>query len=44
VTTRKDTPLRTIGASRPLATGMAFGITNPKSYPLARAMFSIVSP
>jgi len=45
VTTRKGTPPRTIGASRPLATGMAFGLTNPKSYPVALAMFSaIVAP
>jgi threonine efflux protein len=32
VMTKKDTPPRTIGAKRPLATGMAFGLTNPKSY------------
>ena len=43
--TRKDAPPRTIGARRPLATGMAFGLTNPKSYPVALAMFSaIVAP
>jgi len=45
VTTRRDAPPRTIGATRPLATGMAFGLTNPKSYPVALAMFSaIVAP
>ena len=45
VTTRKGAKPRTIGASRPLATGMAFGLTNPKSYPVALAMFSaIVAP
>jgi threonine/homoserine/homoserine lactone efflux protein len=45
VTTKRDAPPRTIGASRPLATGMAFGLTNPKSYPVALAMFSaIVAP
>ena len=45
VMTRKDAPPRTIGAKRPLATGMAFGLTNPKSYPVALAMFSaIVAP
>jgi len=45
VTTHKDSKPRTIGASRPLATGMAFGLTNPKSYPVALAMFSaIVAP
>ena len=43
--TKKDAPPRTIGAKRPLATGMAFGLTNPKSYPVALAMFSaIVAP
>jgi threonine/homoserine/homoserine lactone efflux protein len=42
---RKDAKPRTIGASRPLATGMAFGLTNPKAYPVALAMFSaIVAP
>ncbi len=45
VMTRKDAPPRTIGAERPLMTGMAFGLTNPKSYPVALAMFSaIVAP
>jgi threonine/homoserine/homoserine lactone efflux protein len=45
VMTRKDAPPRTIGARRPLATGMAFGLTNPKAYPVALAMFSaIVAP
>ena len=45
VTTREDAKPRTIGASRPLATGMAFGLTNPKAYPVALAMFSaIVAP
>jgi len=45
VMARKDAPPRTIGAERPLATGMAFGLTNPKSYPVALAMFSaIVAP
>ncbi|MGO9740563.1 MAG: LysE family translocator [Roseiarcus sp.] len=45
VMTRKDAPPRTIGATRPLATGLAFGLTNPKAYPVALAMFSaIVAP
>ena len=45
VTTRKDAPPQAIGANRPLATGMAFGLTNPKAYPVALAMFSaIVAP
>ena len=43
--TRKDAPPRAIGSRRPLATGMAFGLTNPKSYPVALAVFSaIVAP
>jgi threonine/homoserine/homoserine lactone efflux protein len=45
VTTKKDAPPRAIGAERPLLTGMAFGLTNPKAYPVALAMFSaIVAP
>ena len=45
VTTKKDAPPRTIGAERPLLTGVAFGLTNPKAYPVALAMFSaIVAP
>jgi threonine/homoserine/homoserine lactone efflux protein len=43
--TRKDAPPKMIGANRPLAAGMAFGLTNPKAYPVALAMFSaIVAP
>ncbi len=45
VMTKKDAPPRTIGAERPLLTGLAFGLTNPKAYPVALAMFSaIVAP
>jgi len=45
VTTERDAPPRTIGAERPLLTGLAFGLTNPKAYPVALAMFSaIVAP
>ncbi len=45
VTTKKDAPPRAIGAERPLLTGVAFGLTNPKAYPVALAMFSaIVAP
>jgi threonine/homoserine/homoserine lactone efflux protein len=45
VMTQKNAPPRTIGARRPLATGLAFGLTNPKAYPVALAMFSaIVAP
>jgi threonine/homoserine/homoserine lactone efflux protein len=45
LTTRSDAPPRTIGDKRPLLTGLAFGLTNPKAYPVALAMFSaIVAP
>jgi threonine/homoserine/homoserine lactone efflux protein len=45
VRTRKDAPPKVIGAERPLMTGLAFGLTNPKAYPVALAMFSaIVAP
>jgi threonine/homoserine/homoserine lactone efflux protein len=45
VTTSKDAPPRAIGAERPLLTGLAFGLTNPKAYPVALAIFSaIVAP
>jgi len=45
VAVRADAPPRTIGAQRPLMTGLAFGLTNPKAYPVALAMFSaIVAP
>src|SRR5271169_4231626 len=45
VMTRKDAPPRPIGERRPLMTGLAFGLTNPKAYPVALAMFSsIVAP
>ena len=45
VTTKKDSAPRTIGAERPLLTGLAFGLTNPKAYPVALAIFSaIVAP
>ena len=45
VMTKRDAPSRAIGAQRPLLTGLAFGLTNPKAYPVALAMFSaIVAP
>jgi threonine/homoserine/homoserine lactone efflux protein len=45
VTTKRDAPPRAIGAERPLLTGLAFGLTNPKAYPVAVAMFSaIITP
>ena len=40
VRTRKDAPPQAIGAERPMLTGLAFGLTNPKAYPVALAMFS----
>ena len=45
VLTRADAPPRAVGQARPLLTGLAFGLTNPKAYPVALAMFSaIVAP
>lgn len=45
VLTRRDAPPRAIGAARPLLTGMTFGLTNPKAYPVALAIFgAIVAP
>jgi threonine/homoserine/homoserine lactone efflux protein len=43
VTTKKDAPPLTIGARRPLVTGMMFGLTNPKAYPVAVAMFTAIA-
>jgi len=43
--TRSDAKPQPIGGGRPLATGLLFGLTNPKAYPVALAMFSaIVAP
>lgn len=45
VMTRRDAVPRTIGERRPLMAGLAFGLTNPKAYPVALAMFSaIIAP
>jgi threonine/homoserine/homoserine lactone efflux protein len=45
VTTAKGAPPQAIGAHRPLVAGMLFGLTNPKAYPVAVAMFgAIVAP
>jgi len=45
VMTKKDAPPRAIGSRRPLVAGMLFGLTNPKAYPVAVAMFgAIVAP
>lgn len=32
-----------IGAERPIATGLAFGLTNPKAYPFSLAMYGALS-
>lgn len=32
-----------VGASRPLATGILFGLTNPKAYPVSVAMFTALT-
>jgi threonine/homoserine/homoserine lactone efflux protein len=45
VLTPGDGAAAVIGADRPLVNGVFFGLTNPKSYPVALAMFSaIVAP
>jgi threonine/homoserine/homoserine lactone efflux protein len=45
VTARRGGPGAVIGASRPLLNGTLFGLTNPKSYPVALATFgALVAP
>jgi threonine/homoserine/homoserine lactone efflux protein len=45
IMTRKDGKAAVIGADRPLLNGVIFGITNPKSYPVAFATFgALVAP
>ena len=45
LTTKASAVRPVIGAERPLANGIFFGLTNPKSYPVALAMFgAIVAP
>ena len=45
VMTKRDAPPRALGSHRPLVAGMLFGLTNPKAYPVAVAMFgAIVAP
>lgn len=39
----RDTGSGTVGAGRPLATGVLFGLTNPKSYPVSVAMFTALT-
>jgi threonine/homoserine/homoserine lactone efflux protein len=45
LTHRGEAKAEPIGAGKPLSTGLIFGLTNPKAYPVALAMFSaIVAP
>ena len=37
---REDDPLANVGARRPLLRGLAFGLMNPKGYPVAVATFT----
>jgi threonine/homoserine/homoserine lactone efflux protein len=43
VMTKSDAPPQTIGSRRPLIAGMVFGLTNPKAYPVAVAMFTAIA-
>ena len=43
VTTRADARPVTIGARRPLSTGVLFGLSNPKAYPVSLAMFTVIA-
>lgn len=43
LTARGGGPATTIGAARPIRTGMVFGLTNPKAYPFSLAMYGALS-
>jgi threonine/homoserine/homoserine lactone efflux protein len=43
VRTKKETNAPAVGSRRPLIAGMAFGLTNPKAYPVAVAMFTAIA-
>ena len=43
VMTRRDAAPQTIGAQRPLMTGVLFGLSNPKAYPVSVAMFTAIA-
>ena len=43
VATRRDAPPLVIGARRPLGTGVVFGLSNPKAYPVSVAMFAAIA-
>jgi threonine/homoserine/homoserine lactone efflux protein len=40
---RGDSQAAPVGARRPMLTGVLFGLTNPKSYPVSTAMFTAVA-
>ncbi len=40
---RPETAAAPVGAARPLATGLAVGLTNPKAYPFSLAMYGALS-
>ena len=40
---RRDVPPVVIGSRRPLMTGVLFGLSNPKAYPVALAMFAAIA-
>lgn len=43
VTARGGAAPAAVGARRPMATGVLFGLTNPKAYPVATAMFTAIA-
>ncbi len=43
VTERGSTGAGAVGAARPLATGVTFGLTNPKAYPVATAIVTAIA-
>lgn len=43
ITTRKTEEAEPVGARRPLLTGVVFGLTNPKAYPVSTAMFTAIA-
>ena len=43
VMARTDAKPVTIGARRPLSTGVLFGLSNPKAYPVSLAMFTAIA-
>ena len=43
VLTHKNARPVAVGAGRPLVTGLLFGLTNPKAYPVSTAMFTAIA-